>query len=84
MSWLVSCSASSCPPDAYSPEMPPGTTIKGIHAHGASYWSRTAEIQTLKNDGSPQSYYIKVFLVWSSPPRVTSPSAKLTGIGDAE
>ncbi|PMD22234.1 hypothetical protein NA56DRAFT_670370 [Hyaloscypha hepaticicola] len=39
--------------------MPPGTTVKGIHAHGASYWSRTAEIQTLRNDGSPQSYYIK-------------------------
>jgi hypothetical protein len=41
-------------------ELPPGTQIKGIFAHGASYWTRTAEIETEQSDGSQMSFFVKV------------------------
>jgi len=41
-------------------ELPPGTQTLGIFPHGASYWTRTAEIETEQEDGSPQSFFIKV------------------------
>lgn len=40
--------------------MPPGTQVKGIYPYGASYWTRTAEIQTEQPDGTPFSYFLKV------------------------
>ena len=43
-----------------SPELPEGTKIKSITAHGASYWTRTAEIKTEQADGSPMSFFLKV------------------------
>ncbi|KAJ1324156.1 protein-ribulosamine 3-kinase [Microdochium nivale] len=38
----------------------PGTEIESIAPHGASYWTRTAEISTIAPDGSPISYFLKV------------------------
>lgn len=32
----------------------------GAFPHAASYWTRTAEIQTNQADGSSQSFFIKV------------------------
>jgi len=32
-------------------ELPPGSKVKGIYPYGASYWTRTAEIQTEQADG---------------------------------
>ncbi|KAE9378604.1 hypothetical protein N431DRAFT_553040 [Stipitochalara longipes BDJ] len=40
--------------------LPEGTRIKGIFPHGASYWTRTAEIRTEQVDGSPRSFFLKV------------------------
>ncbi len=34
--------------------------IEGIYRHGASYWTRTAEIATQCPDGSSPSYFLKV------------------------
>ena len=34
--------------------------MNGTHPHGASYWTRTAEIETVQADGTPVSYFIKV------------------------
>ncbi|KAL8713850.1 MAG: hypothetical protein Q9220_001995 [cf. Caloplaca sp. 1 TL-2023] len=34
--------------------------IKGISPHGASYWTRTAEIETKQADGTPRSVFLKV------------------------
>lgn len=42
------------------PELPKGTHIIGAFPHGASYWARTAEIQTEQADGSLESFFIKV------------------------
>ena len=41
-------------------ELPIGTQVVGAFPHGASYWTRTAEIQTEQADGSSQSFFIKV------------------------
>ncbi|XMA18953.1 hypothetical protein WAI453_011744 [Rhynchosporium graminicola] len=41
-------------------KFPPGTVTDGIRPHGASYWTRTAEISTKTADGSPRSYFLKV------------------------
>ena len=39
--------------------LPAGCQIKGIAAHGASSWTRTARIDTTLN-GEKQSFFIKV------------------------
>ncbi|PQE15600.1 Fructosamine Ketosamine-3-kinase protein [Rutstroemia sp. NJR-2017a BBW] len=41
-------------------KFPPGTEVESISPHGASYWTRTAEISTLLADGTPRSYFLKV------------------------
>ena len=41
-------------------ELPPGSQVKGIFPYGASYWTRTAEIQTEQADGAPLSFFLKV------------------------
>jgi protein-ribulosamine 3-kinase len=41
-------------------ELPQGTQIIGAFPHGASYWTRTAEIETQQADGSDLSFFIKV------------------------
>lgn len=41
-------------------EFPPGTEIESIRPHGASYWTRTAEVSTRMADGTPRSYFLKV------------------------
>jgi protein-ribulosamine 3-kinase len=41
-------------------ELPQGTQIIGVFPHGASYWTRTAEIETQQADGSDLSFFIKV------------------------
>ncbi|KAH0563490.1 hypothetical protein GP486_001941 [Trichoglossum hirsutum] len=43
-----------------SANMPPMSRVEGISPHGASYWTRTAEIQTTQEDGSPLSFFLKV------------------------
>lgn len=40
--------------------LPPGSVVEDIVPHGASYWTRTAEISTRAQDGSPRSYFLKV------------------------
>ena len=40
--------------------MPEGTKISSISPHGASYWTRTAEIATQQADGSQVSFFLKV------------------------
>ena len=41
-------------------KIPQPSKIVGIYPHGASYWTRTAEIQTEQEDGSPLSFFLKV------------------------
>ncbi|KAI9659639.1 MAG: hypothetical protein M1831_003720 [Alyxoria varia] len=41
-------------------KLPRNVKIKGIYPYGASYWTRTAEIQTEQQDGSLLSYFLKV------------------------
>jgi hypothetical protein len=48
-------------------ELPKGTKIKGVFPHGASYWTRTAQIQTEQPDGSELSFFLKVRVyIWKS------------------
>lgn len=41
-------------------KLPRGTQVQGISPHGASYWTRTAEIVTEQADCSPLSFFLKV------------------------
>lgn len=41
-------------------ELPDGSQVKGIFPYGASYWTRTAEIQTEQTNGTPLSLFLKV------------------------
>ena len=43
-----------------SVELPAGLEIVEISPHGASYWTRTAEITTRQNDGQQLSFFLKV------------------------
>ena len=64
MSWLVSNWCITLLKEIYFDrnyaELPEGTQITSISPHGASYWTRTAEVQTKQADGSPQSFFLKV------------------------
>ncbi len=40
--------------------LPQASTVVGIFPHGASYWTRTAEIQTEQEDGSSLSFFLKL------------------------
>lgn len=46
--------------DRLSLGLPRGSQVRGIFPYGASYWTRTAEIQTEQLDGSPLSFFLKV------------------------
>ncbi|KAJ5519085.1 hypothetical protein N7453_001507 [Penicillium expansum] len=46
--------------DNVKAKLPPGAEIDGICPHGASYWTRTAEISTRMADGSSPSFFLKV------------------------
>ena len=46
------------------PELPKDTQVVGVFPHGASYWTRTAEIETEQADGSSQSFFIKVDMTY--------------------
>lgn len=41
-------------------ELPKGTKILSISPHGASYWTRTAEVATKQENGSELSFFLKV------------------------
>ena len=41
--------------------MPTGTTIEWVATHGASFWAITTKIDTKQEDGSEQSYFLKVY-----------------------
>ena len=43
-----------------APELPKGLVIEGISSHGASYWTRTAHIRALDQNGEGVSYFLKV------------------------
>ena len=43
-------------------ELPAGSQVKGVFPYGASYWTRTAEIQTVQADGAPLSFFLKVHI----------------------
>lgn len=58
-------------------ELPKCSQIKGIYPHGASYWTRTAEIQTEQADGSPQSFFLKVGCPYAKPSDVTTDAWKI-------
>ncbi|KAL9581455.1 MAG: hypothetical protein Q9212_003890 [Teloschistes hypoglaucus] len=40
--------------------LPEGSHVTGIFPSGASYWTRTAEIQTVQTDGTLRSFFLKV------------------------
>ncbi|OQE05100.1 hypothetical protein PENVUL_c027G07651 [Penicillium vulpinum] len=46
--------------DNVKAKLPPGAEIDGICPHGASYWTRTAEISTRMADGTSPSFFLKV------------------------
>ncbi|KAL8940003.1 MAG: hypothetical protein Q9211_002482 [Gyalolechia sp. 1 TL-2023] len=46
--------------DNVAAKLPHGSHIKAILPYGASYWTRTAEIQTEQANGTPQSFFLKV------------------------
>ena len=41
-------------------ELPPGTKGKSLKAHGASYWTRTARLLTIQEDGTEKPFFLKV------------------------
>ncbi|KAH6950643.1 Fructosamine kinase-domain-containing protein [Fusarium avenaceum] len=41
-------------------ELPEGCKVVSIENHGVSFWAKTGRINILLNDGTPQSYFIKV------------------------
>ena len=47
-------------------ELPYGSHVKSIFPHGASYWTRTAEIKTEQADGTPLSFFLKVNVTHST------------------
>lgn len=47
-------------------ELPANVEIKSILPHGASYWTRTAEIVTRNEDGSEVSYFLKVCMFYGN------------------
>jgi len=46
--------------EAVEAKLPKGSIVKKIRPHGASYWTRTAEIETEQPDGSDLSFFLKV------------------------
>ncbi|KAF2650566.1 hypothetical protein K491DRAFT_608567 [Lophiostoma macrostomum CBS 122681] len=46
--------------DNVAEKLPTGSSITSISPHGASYWTRTARIQTHDADGNAVSYFLKV------------------------
>lgn len=46
--------------DSRCTELPDGSIVEAIVPHGASYWTRTAEITTQLSEGTPASYFLKV------------------------
>lgn len=56
--------------------LPEGTKIVRAVGYGASYWSRTARVDTEQEDGSDKTYFLKVLLLsqtLSGPPLYLSP-----------
>lgn len=45
--------------------LPRGTQVLGNFPHGASFWSRTAKIDTQQEDGLRKSFFVKVRLIGS-------------------
>ena len=41
-------------------ELPKGTEVNGIFSHRASYWTRTAKIETKQANDSLLSFFLKV------------------------
>lgn len=60
MFMIVACALEAFDLIVYVAELPQSTRIQGIYPHGASYWTRTAEIQTEQADGSSLSFFLKV------------------------
>ncbi|KXG50319.1 Fructosamine/Ketosamine-3-kinase [Penicillium griseofulvum] len=46
--------------DSVSKQLPEGSTVVSIFSHGASYWTRTAEIKTTSSTGDEISFFLKV------------------------
>ncbi|KAF2261550.1 hypothetical protein CC78DRAFT_535566 [Lojkania enalia] len=46
--------------DNVAEKLPEGSIIKTISPHGASYWTRTAQIKSLDPEGNVVSYFLKV------------------------
>jgi hypothetical protein len=45
----------------YELALPPEMEVLDIIPHGASLWTRTAEIKTKQADGSKLSFFLKVY-----------------------
>ncbi|SLM39144.1 Protein kinase-like domain [Lasallia pustulata] len=56
------------------------TQIKSIGPHGASYWTRTAEIETEQEDGSALSFFLKVTQHDTGKGMVTGEFASMTAL----
>lgn len=52
--------------EAVAAKLPEGSIVKNIRPYGASYWTRTAEIETRQPDGADLSFFLKVStaLIW--------------------
>ena len=46
-------------------KLPQPCNVIGIFPHGASYWTRTAEIRIEQEDSSKLSFFLKVFVLLS-------------------
>jgi protein-ribulosamine 3-kinase len=53
------CQIFSYAPSHRCIELPAGTQVTGITAHGASFWTRTARLDA-ESDGIPKEYFLKV------------------------
>ncbi|PMD62260.1 uncharacterized protein K444DRAFT_610362 [Hyaloscypha bicolor E] len=61
-------------------KLPRDTVVEDIRPHGASYWTRTAEISTHMADGTPRSYFLKVSQGNNGKGMVTGEFASMTAL----
>ncbi|MDI1487169.1 MAG: hypothetical protein OHK93_006437 [Ramalina farinacea] len=64
-------------------ELPAGTQAKSLNPHGASYWTRTARLLTLQEDGSEKSFFLKVSIGQRGKGMMSGEFASMTAIHTA-
>ncbi|KAK7996733.1 hypothetical protein PG989_004773 [Apiospora arundinis] len=46
--------------EPYEAELPTGSQVVRISPHGSSFWTQTAQIETITTDGATRSYFLKI------------------------